>query len=225
MSDSDRGRPDVHPFELTPEFNWEILEDTEVLKWANIGSAYWNVSLDRIPENLRYKKAIRHYIRRMHDEFEPQGTGLFLHGPFGSGKTSLACLVLMCCLAKGGRSFFIRATELIRAAGAFKPHYVREGVPTMKMAYGVNMLAIDDVELDDPKMMKCIEGVMRERDDNDRPTIITANLKPKPPQQRQDDQLRADNWLQSVAAQRLISIRIVGPEQGGLDWRKNPPQE
>ena len=206
---------------LSADVNWEVINE-EVLAWANIGRAYWDVSLDRIGDHLDYKRVIRHYVRHMHDQFEPYGTGLFLHGPFGSGKTSLACYVLRYCLARGGRSFFIRAQDLIRSVESFNTIYVREGVPIEEMAKKVTMLAIDDVDLLDPKL-KHVETIMRWRDDNDLTTIVTSNLAANEKKSTQERSL--GDWVRSVAAQRLIGVQIVGPSDGGYDWRRDPPQE
>lgn len=205
---------------LTKEMNWDYLNE-EVLIWSNIGRAYWNVSLRHINDKLRYKKVIKNYIRHMHDRYEPNGIGLLLHGPYGTGKTSLASLVAMCCLAKGGRSFFVRATDLIRAVKSFTPVCIRDGVPILEMAKKVNILVIDDLEVDDPDIRK-IETVMRWRDDEDLSTIITSNIQEN--RNTGERPKKTDNWLQSIAAQRLIGVKIVGPEDGGHDWRRNPPE-
>lgn len=187
-----------------------ILTDT-VRQRARIGRNHWKTSFSMIPKEMPYRNPLRGYCRTMHEQ-EPRGGGVILRGDLGSGKTSIAALVLKWCLAKGGRSLFFRASELIDQLLLFNQPLLPNGAPLRDGLYNVNYLVIDDVVAEEkPDRRDKLEQVVRRRYDDLFPTIITTNL--------ERERLNEVAWMKSLLENDLF----YKFEVTGLNWRKNPP--
>ena len=83
----------------------------ESLVRAQIPANYWKFRFVDIPDEALYKGAIWTVLTRMHhfndEDHKWGGWGLFLWGPVGTGKTSIASMLLKGGIARGGRSLFI----------------------------------------------------------------------------------------------------------------------
>src|SRR5574343_448776 len=62
--------------------------------------AYWDVDVDNFAGDKEALSKVKKYINKLDDVFT-NGIGLYLHGSFGTGKTSLANIVLKEALHTG----------------------------------------------------------------------------------------------------------------------------
>lgn len=193
---------------LTTDVNPRILTDT-VRQRACIGRSHWRSSFAMIPNSMPYKKPILGYCLRM-EEYEPLGLGWILYGKLGSGKTTLATLILKYCLAKGGRALSFNASDLLDKLSLFSPPPVPCGASLHEALAKVNYLLIDDLQEEDVKRLKKLEIVLRARYADLFPTVITTNMS--------KEQVFELPWLKDI-----INDRYEGAEIAGINWRKSPP--
>lgn len=179
---------------------------------ALIGKTHWTASLDKISDELYYKKLIKGYIAKMH-EYEPKGIGLLIYGELATGKTSIGTIVLKNALARGGRVLSMRCSQLID--GMLKPERailpnglnIRQGL----LSENYNYLMIDDFYIDELDWrFKQVETVLRSRYDSKLPTIITTNLTQK--------DLESRPWLMTLLFERYFRIKVEG-----INWRLENP--
>ena len=118
------------------------------LKLMGLPPRYWpddgagnGVSFSGVSEG-RHKEAARNYLRKL-PEMLVQGYGMFLCGPYGTGKTALAALI--CHEARRIESivYFIRAFELKDAI--VHDRMWDEGVLVADRVKKVDLLVIDDL--------------------------------------------------------------------------------
>jgi ATPase subunit of ABC transporter with duplicated ATPase domains len=83
----------------------------KILERARIPRRYWTATLDFLPPNEAKQKLVA-YMEEL-DKKLNDGRGLFLHGPFGTGKTAAASLVLVEVLSRSSnRVVFAQSAQL-----------------------------------------------------------------------------------------------------------------
>jgi DNA replication protein DnaC len=147
---------------------------------AVIPRRYQNVSFDRQPvtdiEPQAVVTAVRSFVGRI-DEHLDAGRGLWLVGPVGTGKTTLAMLVSKGAL-KAGRSVAIyslpRLLNEIRDAHRAE----RSHVELLDRLTEVDLLHIDDVgaERTTDWVLEELYSIVNARYEDQRSMIITTNL-------------------------------------------------
>ena len=125
-------------------------------------------------DSLTLKKSvgrINKYIETL-DKNRKAGTGLYLWGTSGSGKTSLGCVVLMEAIKHGYTCRFCSVDE-------YRKSLFPEEADTFAQIRNVQFLMIDDIgrEFQDGKgfIVSYLDDLLRYRTDNLTPTIITSN--------------------------------------------------
>jgi len=198
-------------FRLSDKPDLRILTE-EVRKRAWIGRKHWKARLQRIPDNMIYKATIKDYIDNMPDN-EAQGKGLLLYGTLGGGKTSVATILLRNALARGARVLSIRFTDMVDYLLEKYQRSLPNGAPLEEGLRNVNYLLIDDMEIDDATWReRKFEAILRHRDAEGLPTIISTNMTKK--------QIFDNDWLKSLLSnkERYMGVRI-----DGINWRSDPP--
>jgi len=158
------------------------LDEARVLEEADYGRMnmpvrYRDAVWDRVPEGSA-KKFVGVYLeklRMMRDE----GTGFYVYGPNGHGKTALACIVLRAFRSHGQPCLFVRHSKLIRSA--YKDIRLFEDAPPLwDLSRSVDVLLIDDFgkahESESGFSDAELEDLLRDRYDNRLVTIFTSNL-------------------------------------------------
>lgn len=147
---------------------------------------FHNMILSAIPSKYRYAdihtvqvtslkdslNKITTYIKLI-DEYRKAGTGLYLYGTTGTGKSYIACYVLQQAIRKGYSTFFCTVEQYKRALFDKDNDYI----------YNVNesdFTLIDDYgrEFSDTKgfIDSQVDEMLRYRYDRNKPTIITSNI-------------------------------------------------
>lgn len=200
-------------FRLTDEPNRDILTD-QVRRRAGIGRSHWAARLQKIPDNSPYKKQIKDYIDNLPDN-EQAGVSVVLHGPLGSGKTSIGTIILRNALARGARVLSIRASDMVDDLLSKKQRLLDNGAPLREGLTNVNVLLIDDLAIESEAWRRrCLEGILRRRYDDQLPTIITTNMGPK--------EMTSLPWLTSLFSDKS---HYMGIEIKGINWRRDPPKD
>lgn len=189
---------------------------TKDLKRANVPKRFWNVALSKVPEGLRYKDRVRNYLRNMKNVFE-DGVGLYLWSEENStGKTSLAIVVLKFMLRMKKTGYFEESWRLKNAL--INKEEIEEGFTVEDRVRTVDVLVLDDIgkeyRTDSGFAENLIEGIIRDRAQNMKITILTGNVNPK------DISGLYSPDLSAMFKEVCIAVKVVGH-----DWRAEKAKE
>lgn len=143
---------------------------------ANIPELFWPTTIGKIPDTARHKKAVLDYVATMH-ETETKGLGLILAGAYGSGKSALACCLLMEAMRRGPvRCYYVPAADI--PSMAIEKPMSPSGESVWELLCGrAQFLVIDD--MGDGRATDWTSNsftrVLNARRNNIRPTYITTN--------------------------------------------------
>ena len=181
---------------------------------AVIPKKYRGVSFDRPPiTTIREGIVIqvRRYVREVDAKLDA-GDGLWLHGPVGTGKTSLAMLVSKAAL-DAGRTVAIYSLPRLLAEirTTFDEDSAHSYTDLLDRLTGVDLLHIDDVgaEKTSPWVLEQLYALINTRYEEERAVIITTNLE-------RDDLAEQIN---ERTVSRLEEMCLVLPV-GGRDLRR-----
>jgi DNA replication protein DnaC len=182
---------------------------------ANIPEKYFDFELsimkdklETIESNQEQFKKIEKYVELI-DSAAKKGTGLYISGPHGLGKTALSIIVLKTAIKRYYSAFFSRSTEIIQ--------FVRDGWKNEDkktyLSYVVNnstFFVIDDIgrlfsQISEHERSN-IDEIFTKRDDANLCTIITANH----PLEINRDLLGES--LYSNFKERLIEVKLLGED-------------
>jgi DNA replication protein DnaC len=182
---------------------------------ANIPEKYFDFELNSIRDkietiesNVDQIKRVEKYINSLESAMK-KGTGLYISGSHGVGKTAIAIIILKTAIQHYYPSFFSRSTEIIQL--------VRDGWKNEDkkayLSYVVNnclFFVIDDIgrlfsEISEAERFN-IDDIFLKRDDANLCTIITANH----PLDTNKDLL--GDALYSNFKERLIEIKLLGED-------------
>jgi len=147
---------------------------------ANIGRAYWNLTVDNFDGHRDDIERMKDYISKIKEMYE-SGFGLYIHGGNGAGKTSLAMLLLMTVLrhSKASAMFVPFADLVILNSRVISGYHDKEAERDVNIIKNVDFLVLDDIgkEFDDgkDKTRATLNSILRYRDMWNKPTIYTAN--------------------------------------------------
>lgn len=180
----------------------------EMLVSARIPSDFWYCELSRIPDKMSYLEQLTAYVDNIQKN-DGEGKCLYLHGPYGSGKTGAACAIGKEALRRGGRVLFLSSYELEPVFSKGLDNALREA------ALKTHFLIFDEVgaEKSIPWSPPWVETVVKLRNNNRLPTIITSNDKP----------VETCSRIKSIAS--ILGGRYDAIQISGLDWRMDPPKE
>ena len=138
---------------------------------------------------------------------EKEGRGLYLYGPYGSGKSGAAVSIAKEAMKRGGRVIFFSSLELEPVFGKGLYNDLREAV------INTHFLIFDDVgaEKQIPWSPIWVETVIKLRNNNHLPTLITSNDTPESFYSR----------IKSIAS--IMGGKYDVIDIRGIDWRLDPP--
>ena len=175
---------------------------------------YRQATWERAEMSPEAVKALADYRGRLHDAWE-KGLGLYIWGPLGSGKTSIAAMVLCELRSHGQPGLFARADKLQRSR--FDKIHISEEHPDMwAYAREVRVLVVDDFGKsyrDDKGFSDYdFESLIRDRYDNMLVTIVTSNVAPS--------QFQGDFALKE-STQSVLKASTVAVCVRGIDHREH----
>ena len=166
-----------HRADLCPSADNEPLSN-RMKRRANIPELYWKSRLDLIPPTMSHYKPIHDYVATMH-ETEKTGQGLILTGRHGSGKSSIACCLLMEAMLRGPvRCYYVSAAD-VPSLVIDKP-VTASGESVWELVTGrAQFLVIDDLgdERTTDWKSSAFTRVFNSRRGAMRSTFITTNCK------------------------------------------------
>jgi DNA replication protein DnaC len=183
---------------------------------ANIPQKYFKLDIDDIEtfikknrenEKVTFPK-VEKYIKNLEKHIS-KGTGLYLHGSHGIGKTSISAIILKNAIKLYYRCFFWKSSEIIEfIKSGWKNEQRRLFFDTI--INSVDVLVIDDVarlfEEQKSEEKIFIDRIFTKRDDLNLVTILTAN------KTLEDSKFIFGDGLFSNFKERLIEINLLGKD-------------
>lgn len=157
-----------------------ILLTNDHLIFMNIGQRYWSADLSKATAVQR--KALRGYVRSFRVMIA-DGTGVFLCGPNGSGKTYLAAGLLKHAWSRWRvAGYCVTAPELKQAWISPTEAQPESNETVIERAERVRLLVIDDLGKEYRAASGFVEtqigGLVRMRSRRQLTTIVTTNMTP-----------------------------------------------
>jgi DNA replication protein DnaC len=169
---------------------------------ANVPRRKWKTTLDQVPTDgsTTYMPVILGYIESLKENLE-QGNGLLLHGPYRSGKSSLAACIVRHVAAHKARPYWLESFELADGWLAEDERYDQ-----IRQAH---LLVVDDLGMEGNADFRreLVARSLRYRLEREGATIITTNMSPA--------QL-SDYYGPKLLA--LLRECCVAVEIKGVDW-------
>lgn len=126
----------------------------------------------------KYKAVIESYIEKLPEIIKTR-QGLLLWGSYGTGKSSLAAIILMKATEVGICGFWVSCKSL--PGYVIKETIWREGITYYERALTTPLLVLDELQIREDKLNfveSCVEDLLRARVSANKPTIITTNHVP-----------------------------------------------
>lgn len=139
---------------------------------SRIPRAYWELKLSNI-ENAQLQQRLRTLVKTM-PQWAGTNEGLLITGPFMTGKTAFAAMLLREAICYGATTYFVRAAEISPQWGRLGSS-LEETRTTEMMVKDVDLLVLDDLGAEIGKSERLLEYVLRYRYEDGRCTIVTSN--------------------------------------------------
>lgn len=182
---------------------------------SNIGTEYWPIVPDTFEGHPQDLEEVSKYWTRL-PQIKESGEGLYLHGTYGSGKTTLGILTLKVILHCTKFSVFVAPfSDLVilnsRIVGGF---HDKDAVNDIEYIKNVDFLLIDDLgkEFDNGKdyARATLNSTIRYRDMWKKPTIYTANV----PMEDLKEHYGSSNYSILNGRSKIITMKNT------IDYRK-----
>ena len=153
-----------------------MIDDPRFLTRMNIPRLYWGCTFDKVPGFCDYLELVQSYALKI-DSHIAEGRGLLLHGPYSSGKSAMATLLLR-SLPPGVWGLFVMAEKMAGYVINNERFSVEESF--QERMRSVDLLVIDEVVLHDTDTYRdhVVEEFVRDRIRDKKATILTTNLAP-----------------------------------------------
>lgn len=141
-----------------------------------IPKQHWDCEIDLIPDDLEHKAPLVNYRDNL-KVFVSEGVGLFLRGPYSTGKSGAAAALMKDCLRQGILCMWVRASEvpssIIENWGFNSTYTFRERMES------IDFLVIDELIAHSSNSSgyreSAVEDLIRKRVDKGLTTVITSN--------------------------------------------------
>ena len=180
--------------------------------------AAWRRCLESSGIPPRYREATHPWAPRLAERIAA-GDGLYLHGPNGTGKTTLACAAALICLRNGMGVRFAVATKLLDELREFG-----EGQRGLLASLArCDLLVVDDLGKEGaatPRAAEKLFDLFNDRYNEQtlarpRPILVTSNFP------RGQVAARVSEGGAGVAIASRLKEMTEAVEMGGEDWRKS----
>lgn len=161
---------------------------------------------------LMYAEQQRVWPGKLTDHAEwqdaPPRRWLMLWGDYGTGKTHLACSIILAINASGQPARYTRVDDFLREIRATYDHLSDDTTDTVLERYqDVPVLLLDEMNLTrtSEHTLTVMEQLIRYRYGNDLPTIFTTNS---------DQNTFVEQWggrIASVVMDKALWVRMAGP--------------
>ena len=145
-----------------------------------IGASFEGLRAQGIPEQMRAAfDMVEDYASDL-PKRKATGKGIFLKGPVGTGKTTLAVAVLRAALEAGYRVQMVRLSSLLDTLFTLRALNTEEWARYERRCREVDFLLLDDLGSEwtgsEAWVHTKVDSIISERYDRQLPTLLTSNL-------------------------------------------------
>jgi DNA replication protein DnaC len=151
----------------------ELSERTRQL--CDVWPEHWNFDLKNFHEETEIGATLRAFAGEICENLKA-GRGLILWGPFHTGKTVAATVLLKEAMAWGAHGMMLHMNQLGEAIIEHKRTAMGEEI--WKRVYEAHVLVIDELKAVAPGFADKVADLIRFRAGNRLSTFVTTNLKP-----------------------------------------------
>jgi DNA replication protein DnaC len=186
---------------------WVRRPPTEAdLRHANVPSSKWCADFRGIKEGLEYVASVKSYLANLKENIE-KGKGLLLYGPYRSGKSCMAAIVVKEVAAHRCDPYWTEAFELVD--GWFQKDERYERIRKS------HLLVVDDLGMEAQSERRdygreIICSVFRYRLERELPIVVTTNIEPK------DLATKYGEKFLALILEFLTPVEITG-----MNWTKD----
>jgi len=186
----------------------------KLLERANIPRRFWESRLGIIDESP-FKQSYVAYLEQL-DDMLKRGRGLFLYGPYGSGKTAAACLVLIDVLCRSANRVYFIAMADLEWHWRNRHETDENGVPHWDVIVGAPFVVIDDLNAEAGGVVggeetvargresrPAFEAVVRARYNALLPTVMTSNVD-------EESTVKRFPWLSGLLDDSFVRLKATG---------------
>jgi DNA replication protein DnaC len=150
----------------------------------NLPKRFWGATFDEISngpgDDPEHRTLVANYLRKV-DEMMSIGAGMFLWGPNGVGKTSIAAVIAKEVRRRGYSVLFVAASGLKRMS--IEKEDFGDGQTVMDRARAVDLLIVDDlgkgVQDSTGFGARLLDELIRGRSSEKLAMIVTTNMNPR----------------------------------------------
>lgn len=163
------------------------MEDKKILKmydFVRLPENHYNCRVSEIPDTMAYKPTVVDWFENIVSKVDKR-IGLYINGPYGTGKSAIAAIILKVAAAHGIFGLWINMGDLHDYFLNKEMHTFDEGVTMWDRARDVPILVIDEVDIQqkskNPKKYwgeTALENLIRHRTRHSGLTILTSNHSP-----------------------------------------------
>ena len=143
---------------------------------GNIPPKFRGCTVDQVPDECEYKKLLQSWVRNI-KRYVDAGKWLIMYGPFGTGKSATAAIILREVLLHNGSAFMLDQSELVDYK--LNSNHVPFGSFALEdVVKNSNILLLDDVGSGRDKdiVVELIEWLCVSRYNHKKSLIVTTNL-------------------------------------------------
>lgn len=149
----------------------------EMYQRSGIPQVYWESHIKNIPDKA-YKEQVIEWINGLKaNRFNhlESSKGMYIHGPYGSGKSAIAAMLLRAGVGVGIFGLWVNYRQI--AGFKIDKNEFDEHETYYERMLSVPLLVIDEVEFKINKgfLVETLEDLVRNRTQKRRPTVVTSN--------------------------------------------------
>ena len=146
------------------------------LERMNLPRRFWKARLSNVQDEKTHGIVQKYLL----DGKYLRGEGLFLHGRYGVGKSSVASIILMEMRRRGYSGLFVEASEFVDKLMSREMFDIESS--WSQRARDVDVLVLDDMGTEHHDaagaIERMLEGIIRYRLQRERVVILTSNISP-----------------------------------------------
>ncbi len=150
----------------------------ELFTYYGIPKKHWDVRLGELPES-EYKKEIEEWVLNFKDKLKA-GKGLYLYGPYGTGKSAIGSMLLRAAAANRIPGLWLNYKELQSISINVNDHMFSSDMTMMGRIMTVDFLFVDEFQIKNNQHWSVdkLDDIIRQRFQSELTTVIASNVSP-----------------------------------------------
>jgi DNA replication protein DnaC len=155
-------------------------------KYMRLPEEYWKCTLSELPDNgsskntknIPYKEIVREWVLNFKEKSKARG--LYLYGPYGTGKSGIGAILLKAGMAHGLIGLWVNFNSLSEIQIKADDIMFSNTTSMYERLFEVDVLFVDEIQLKKNKHfgLGLLEDIVRHRHQNKKVTFLASNHSP-----------------------------------------------